>query len=296
MACENEATVLRLASGQALRAVLRSSGHRRRCILIHGNPGSLRDWSLVLELLSETADVVAIDLPGFGGSARPRDGRQGLSLDRLAECVAAVADALAWETPIFVVGHSHGGGVAQTLAAKHPARIAGIVLLGSLGSPTHSSYRLLAAPGATVVARAVGALLGPKWLRPIGGWVIRRALRDIAAPEAVSPARADRELQQLTARPEVLVSMVEAALGRPCDQLLASAFAIQCSVLFLHGGRDRLVPVECARLVHRKIREARGVSSFEVLPNAGHMLPEFQATQVAVRIAQFMDENPGAGT
>lgn len=290
MAVQSETTELRLESGQVVQAVSCLSGHRRKCILIHGNPGSLADWHRVMRVLASAADVVAIDLPGFGKSARPRGGRHDLSLDRLAECVTAVADALSWRAPIFVVGHSHGGGVAQTLAARQPDRVAGIVLLGTLGSPAHASYRLLSAPGATLAARAVGASLGSKWLYPLGRWFVKQVSREAFAPERVAPERVEKDLQRFAARPEVLLSMVEVALGRPCQQLAASAAAIGCPVLFLHGAKDKLVPLECARTIHRNIEQAGGDSRFEVLENAGHMLLEFQAVDVATRITRFIED------
>lgn len=53
----------------------------------------------------------------------------------------AVADALSWTEPFFIVGHSHGGGVAQIAAAKYPETIAGIVLISTLSARQHSSYR-----------------------------------------------------------------------------------------------------------------------------------------------------------
>lgn len=282
---------LQLGSGEAVRAELYRSGRsRRRCILIHGNPGSHRDWRFVAQSLASTTDVAAIDLPGFGHSARPRAGRSALSLDELAATVVAVADALSWHAPLFVAGHSHGGGVAQTLAAQHPSRVAGVMLLGTLGSPAHHSYRLLSAPGAQAVARAFGALLRPHWLRPVVRRVMSTVLRDIFAPELVSAARAARELEQLAARPEVLASMVDVALGRPCDRLLAGASSIRCPVLFLHGELDQLVPSGCARTIHREIERAGGHSRFEMLHGAGHMLLEFQATEVAARMARFMHQ------
>jgi pimeloyl-ACP methyl ester carboxylesterase len=38
------------------------------------------------------------------------------------------------------VGHSHGGGVAQAAAARYPERVAGLVLIGTLGAPVHGSF------------------------------------------------------------------------------------------------------------------------------------------------------------
>lgn len=290
---DGEATELRLGSGEVVRAALRRSGRRHKCILLHGNPRSLRDWRLVAQSLTSTADVAAIDLPGFGNSPRPRAGRSGLSLERLADVVAAVADALSWHEPLFVAGHSHGGGVAQTLAANNPSRVAGIVLLGTLGSPVHLNYRLLAAPGAAAVTRAFGAALGLPWLRPVAQKLMNTMLRDGFAPEPVPAATAAWELEQFAARPEVLSSMVDVSLDGPCDRLFASAASIRCPVLFLHGELDRMVPVACARTIHHRIQQAGGDSRFEVLQGAGHMLLEFQAAEVAARMAQFMQSADG---
>ena len=290
-----EATELRLESGQQVQAMLSLSDHPQKCILIHGNPGSLSDWQPVMQRLASVADVVAIDLPGFGRSARPRGGRQALSLQALADSVTAVADALSWRTPLFVVGHSHGGGVAQTLAARHPSRVAGIALLGTLGSPMHLGYRLLATPGATAVASAVGASFGSSWLRPLNRWLVARVSADIFAPERVPKARVDRELASFAARPELLASMVDVAAGQPCLELFTSAPRIRCPVLFLHGAADKQVPLECARAIHRQIEQAGGNSRFEVMPGAGHMLLEFQAAEVAGRIAEFMKAEGTSG-
>src|SRR5690606_18503970 len=100
---------------------------RRKCLLLHGNPGSLLDWAAIVPCLSEVVDLAAFDMPGFGKSTRPSHAADSLSLDRLAEHAMAVADALSWEEPFFLVGHSHGGGVAQTVATKYPKRIAGLL-------------------------------------------------------------------------------------------------------------------------------------------------------------------------
>ncbi len=64
----------------------------------------------------------------------------------IADHAVAAADALSWNEPFFIVRHSHGGGVAQAAAVKYPGRVAGIVLIATLGAPAHLSYRLLSAP------------------------------------------------------------------------------------------------------------------------------------------------------
>jgi pimeloyl-ACP methyl ester carboxylesterase len=74
-------------------------------------------WDPVLERLAAERDVIAVDLPGFGGSspvapARPID---------LAAAVAASLRALGVQRP-FVAGNSLGGWVALELALAGQAR------------------------------------------------------------------------------------------------------------------------------------------------------------------------------
>lgn len=68
---------------------------------------------------------MTIDLPGMGKAA---DDPGPFSLDRLAEAVASVVDAVGRST--VLVGHSMGGAqVAELVARIRPRQIAGLVLL-----------------------------------------------------------------------------------------------------------------------------------------------------------------------
>jgi pimeloyl-ACP methyl ester carboxylesterase len=275
---------LELGTGSAVQALVRVGGNgtrRPRCLLLHGNPGSLEDWQEIVPRLSGVADVLAIDLPGFGRSPRPGSEVESLSLDRMAAHVVAAADALSWHEPFFVVGHSHGGGIAQTVAARYPQRVAGLVLIATLGAAPHHSYRLLSLPGAARFAQALGWALRSGRLRPLHRGIVRRVLRDLFWPEPVPAEKVEAELERLCARPEILVSMVQVALGRPCEQLLASACDIHCATLFLHGREDMLAPVRCAEAIHERILNAGGRSRFQLLPGAGHKLLQYQASELA---------------
>jgi len=275
---------LRLETGNEVEALVRiADGGRNRpkCLLLHGNPGSLADWARVVSRLSGSTDVAAIDLPGFGKSLRTDHTPESLGLDRLAAHAVGAADALGWREPILLVGHSHGGGVAQVVAARYPERVAGLVLIGTLGAPAHRSYRLLSLPGAAGAARLVGRMLASERCRPLTRAILARVMADIFSPERVPAARLERELAVLSSRPETLVSMVHVTLGRPCAKLWASAPSIRCPTLFLHGEADALVPARCATSIHERIVDAGGRSHFQLVPGAGHMLIDYQAAEVA---------------
>jgi pimeloyl-ACP methyl ester carboxylesterase len=282
---------MRLATGAEVEArvdVDATHPGRPRCLLLHGNPGSLSDWERVLPRLAGVADTLTLDLPGFGRSPRPGPEPESLSLERLAEHAVAAADALSWREPFFIVGHSHGGGVALAAAALFPRRVAGLVLVGTLGAPAHASYRLLALPGATAAARLAGRLLGTERLRPVNHAVLRGAMRDIFWPEPVPMDKLERELAVLASRPEILVSMVQVALGRPSERLLDFAPTLRCPTLFVHGTEDALVPAQCAKTIHERIVKAGGRSEFESIAGAGHMLIHYQAPDIANAILRLI--------
>jgi pimeloyl-ACP methyl ester carboxylesterase len=285
----SEAVRLKLESGNEVEALVRierAAGKRPKCLLLHGNPGSLLDFEQLLPRLASAADIAAIDLPGFGRSPRPGSSAQSLSLERLAEQAIFAADALGFREPIFLVGHSHGGGVAQVAAARYPERVAGLALIGTLGAPAHASYRLLSLPGAAAITRVAGWIFRNPRLRSLCRIILRGVMSDSFSPEPVPAQTLERELSLLASRPEILLSIVQVTLGRPSAKLLDYAPALRCPTLFLHGREDAVVPAKCSRAIHDRILASGGRSHFELIPGAGHMLLSYQATELATLIVR----------
>jgi pimeloyl-ACP methyl ester carboxylesterase len=85
-------------------------------VLLHGVGESAAGWRPVQEALSRDYDVIALDLPGFGGSAR-------LPADTLPSA-AAIADAVEREmdrlgiADFHVAGYSLGARVSLELATR----------------------------------------------------------------------------------------------------------------------------------------------------------------------------------
>ena len=280
---------LKLDTGNEVEAFVRiaADGSKRpKCLLLHGNPGSLLDWEQVVPRLAKAADMAVVDLPGFGKSPRGGPGAGFLSLAQLAQYAISVATALGWHEPIFLVGHSHGAAVAQVAAARYPERVAGLALVGSLGAPAHRSYRLLSLPGAAVFTQLAGRMFRSPLLGGLNRIIIKSFMTDIFSPEPVPGETLARELALFASRPEILLSMVQVSLGRPCDQLLQSAPQIDCPTLFLHGSQDALVPARFARAIHDRIVTAGGQAQFQLVPGAGHMLMRYQASELVEHIVE----------
>jgi pimeloyl-ACP methyl ester carboxylesterase len=112
----------------------------------HAGNGSFLDIA-VPALAAAGCATYAIDGPGFGGSDVLEP--DAYAIDHLAALLWDVVDALDLTRPIVLSGHSWGGTVAITAAARHPASVGALVLLDS----GHLDYADVpgANPEATVV-------------------------------------------------------------------------------------------------------------------------------------------------
>ncbi len=100
------------------------SGTGAPMVLVHGNTASLTWWSLVMDMPGHR--VIAPDLPNFGRS----DPLDVADIDVYADHLAAFIAALKLDAPV-VVGHSLGGAIVMSLAARRPGLAKAIVLVDS---------------------------------------------------------------------------------------------------------------------------------------------------------------------
>jgi pimeloyl-ACP methyl ester carboxylesterase len=149
----------------ALRLPATGAAARRRFLLLHGNPSHIDHFAANVDFLRHHGDVALYDAPGFGASPAPTD---ALSLDFLADVAAAYATSLGWPDGIDVIGQSHGGAVAMTLAARRPTLIRSLILLDSMGYPAHPSMRLAMLPGAAAVDP-----IPPDFVEEELSWILR---------------------------------------------------------------------------------------------------------------------------
>ncbi len=98
-------------------------------LLVHGSPGSHRDFDRLAPKLAEDHYLVAPDLPGFGGSSR---NVPDFSVASHALYSLELLDRLGVER-FHVVGFSMGGGVALEIGSLAPDRVASATLISSIG-------------------------------------------------------------------------------------------------------------------------------------------------------------------
>jgi pimeloyl-ACP methyl ester carboxylesterase len=171
--------------------------------------------------------VWAPALPGFGGTADLPARR--FSMAGYAEWVDGFMTAVKIDEPVFLVGHSFGGGVAIQTSHDYPDRVRSLVLVNSIGG---SAWR------------ADGSLVKSMAERPLWDWGIHfpadilplRQIRNVlpviledAVPNLVRNPRAMWRVAGLARR---------ANLVRELEHLKERGMP----VTVLWGGKDEIVP------------------------------------------------------
>ena len=106
---------------------LRHTGVGKKLLFLHGLGGSTVSWKKFFSVIPKDYDVTAIDLLGHGGSDAPEI---CYSVTMQAQVLDEVLNS--WDWKGYIVGHSYGGWVAATYAAR-VKKPEGLVLIDSLG-------------------------------------------------------------------------------------------------------------------------------------------------------------------
>lgn len=253
-------------------------------VFVHGLGGFAESWRHNVEPLARRATVYALDLPGFGASAKPRTQYR---LAYLARALHGFLDALGLRQA-SLVGHSLGAAVCVTYALTHPTRVERLALVGGIvpGFSFRPSwiYRFIALPGIGEAVSVLGSAtlyklaLGRCFHRPV------RAEVDFFVDHAFRARTAgDARRAYLATLRHVRADFEE----HRADYRRAIA-TLELPVLLIHGRQDRVVPpVHC-------------VAAAEGFPNAavrwvdecGHFPQIEHAPAVNAWLAEFLVGRP----
>jgi pimeloyl-ACP methyl ester carboxylesterase len=220
----------------------RDAGAGSPVLLLHGWGSSGEALAGTAAALASMYRVVSVDLPGFGWSAPPP---QAWGVFEYLVHVTALLDRLE-VSKAAVLGHSFGGRVAIALAARHPERVARLVLVASAGirPPRSLKGRLLVGTTKLLGAGARLPLISGAMTHLLARWRERVGSRDYRHAGALRPT---------------LVRVVN-------EDLAPLLPAIKAPTLLLWGDQDREVGRRAVEVMAAQIPEARMV----VFPGAGH--------------------------
>lgn len=229
-------------------------------LLVHGAGGSHLDWPRALLRLATDPPtaVYSIDLPGHGRSQPP--GRS--SIDAYADILQAFIETLGLRR-IVVAGHSMGGAIAQVLALRRPAQLAGLVLMATAARLRVNPDLLeqIVPEPETAVAFIIKYGMGPNLPQDVRQLARRRLL----------------EIE-----PHVLRDDFAA-----CDafDVRNDISTLQVPALVITGSADKMVPLKFSQSLAEQIPAAELVT----VEGSGHYVMLEQPQEVAGAVADFME-------
>ena len=248
-----------------------SPGAHPPLLIAHGLFGSARNWGVIARRLSDTREVVAVDMRNHGDSPWTQShGYPDLAAD-LAEVIGA-----AMTVPADVLGHSMGGKAAMVLALSRPDLV----------------RRLIVADIAPV---AYGHSQQPQIdaMRRVDlGRIANRAGAE-AMMQAASPEIAAFLLQSLDLanwRWKLNLDVLEAEMGRITGWPTVGG-SFPGPALFLTGAESSYVRAEHRATIRALFPRAR----FVAIPGAGHWLHADRPRETEAAIGAFLDEADQSG-
>ena len=243
-----------------------SAGTGPAVAFLHGIGGTSNVYQVQADALSSGYQVIR---PDFAGAGRSPAGGGEISIDSHAADIAAVLDALG-AGPAVIVGHSMGTLVARALAARHPARVAGLALLGPVLPPDATGR-------AAILARA--------------------AVLRAEGPAAIADAIVTRSLSPGTrsAKPEVAAFVRELVMRQDPEGYARNNEALAAAtdpgpvdprlpLLLVAGRDDTLSPPS----VSEQIAGAHGRADVRVIDSIGHQIPLENARQTTQVLTAFI--------
>ncbi len=205
--------------GAAMRVM--EAGEGDPMLFLHGWGMSPRTYAAgITQLTKAGIKVLAPSLPGMGGSDGPP--LRSIDLATYSQRVGRLLDVLEIEKPVFLVGHSFGGGVALQLATDRPERVRSLTLVNSVGG----------APGART------GLVDASWLRWMLGTATELSPRHVAR---AAPGMLRALVPNLVRKPATMALTAMLALTVDLSAEAASLIADGMPVLFIWGDADRLI-------------------------------------------------------
>lgn len=232
-----------------LKIAYQVQGNGTPVVLLHGWGGEANSFKPVFDHLSNSHQVYAIDLPGFGLSEIPHTAWDATDY---AKCLSGFFHKLNINRA-HLIGHSYGGRISIVMASEEPQKVDKLILVDSAGiiPPRTAKY----------YTKIYLSRIGKK-IRKCG--TAANKLADILARWAGS-----KDYQEAGPMKATLVKSVNQDL-RP---LLPK---IRASTLLIWGENDTDTPISYGKIMNQEIPD----SELIILKNAGHFsyldqLPQF---------------------
>jgi pimeloyl-ACP methyl ester carboxylesterase len=209
-------------------ALYGEAGEGLPVVFLHGWGLGQHSYKRALKRLVQLGcRVFAPALPGFGGTAELP--RSEFSLEGYAAWVEQFLQAVEVDEPVFLMGHSFGGGVAIQFAHDHPKRVRTLVLVNSVGGSTW---------------RAGESTIRSMAQRPLWDWGLHFPRDILPLPQLtrVLPVVLEDALPNLLRNPWNLWRVGNLARQADLTEELEELKRRRVPVVVLWGEDDRIIP------------------------------------------------------
>jgi pimeloyl-ACP methyl ester carboxylesterase len=264
-------------------------------LLIHGFGASSIHWRKNMPALAHACRVYAIDLLGYGKSAKPAPGQPlDYTFETWGQQIADFCEQVIGQSA-FLVANSIGCIAAMQAAVSYPQQVRGLVLL-------NCSLRLLHDRKRQSLPWYRGALT--PWIQQVLSY---RPLISLFFAQLAQPKAVKRILQQAYGRKEAVTDeLVSLLLAPAADEGALDVFLafirysqgpipedllpqLNCPTLILWGEVDPWEPIELARAYG----DYPAVEDFITLPGIGHC-PQDEAPEIVNPIlADWINQKSG---
>ncbi|MBM4287519.1 MAG: alpha/beta hydrolase [Deltaproteobacteria bacterium] len=252
-------------------------GHPCTLLFIHGFGAASHYWRALEDYFASSYNTIALDLKGFGYSAKPRDGKYRLT-DQ-AELLTAFIQEKNLRN-IILVGHSMGGAVAllTTFRVKEPL-IKGLILLdnASYAQEPPEFIRLLRTP---VLNRLGPALLPDRFL-------VRRLLQQVFWDKEKITDEMIRTYCTYLQLPGAHYALRQTAyqiVPDNVDEIIDQTVRLKLPVLIIWGENDQILALSSGQRLHYDIKK----SEFVIIPESGHNPHEEKPAETIRAMASFL--------
>ncbi|GAB0108224.1 alpha/beta fold hydrolase [Nocardia sp. JMUB6875] len=258
----------------------RETGRGDPVVFVHGVCCNSSAWRGVAPALADNWRCITPDFPL--GSHSPAVPDADLSLPGQAEIVVGVLDALGLDRAV-IVGNGYGGDIAQLVAARHPDRVAALVLVG----PNVDRSYHWTAKAVVTMAKLPGAEASTRMLLPrrtfqrlpiIYGWVTKRPIPDAIMAEYVGPAVQDRAVRR------DLIRFLRGVTPEYLARASAQVRRFERPVLVVSPDEDKVFPRDAARQLAADLPQGQ----FATIADSFAWAPEDQPAELAQLLLEFL--------
>lgn len=254
-----------------LRVTFDRVGDGPPVVLVHGYVGDgPSTWRPQLAALADEFDVIAMDLPGAGGSDDPPE---SFGMSGFADTLAGLITALGLTRP-HLVGLSFGGATLIEFSRRHQALASTFTLVGAYAGWAGSL------PSAEVRYRLEQAV---ELSRLAPDELVDALLPTMFTPTASAAVTRDFAESVRRFHPQGLRAMARAVTEDLTDALRS----IHLPTLLIYGEHDTRAPAGVAT----KIRDAIAGSELVRLPGAGHLCNIDVSEAFNAHLRRFIKEN-----